>query len=145
MRAITALTYVLPHRLLSSMARSLAYSTHPGVKQTLIDTVVKKFGVDMGEAAEPDTQRDETFKAFFTRALKPGARTPDADPRALLRPADGRISECGRIGFTGEAEHEEPEAEPPPAPPVSPPPLPPASPEAQATDDEDESGPFERG
>jgi len=108
MRAITALTYVLPHRLLSSMARSLAYSTHPGVKQTLIDTVVKKFGVDMGEAAEPDTKRYETFNAFFTRALRPGARTPDADPRALLMPADGRISECGRIGFTGEAEHEDP-------------------------------------
>jgi phosphatidylserine decarboxylase len=108
MRAITALTYVLPHRLLSSMARSLAYSTHPGVKQTLIDTVVKKFGVDMGEAEEPDTKRYETFNAFFTRALRPGARTPDADPRALLMPADGRISECGRIGFTGEAEHEDP-------------------------------------
>jgi phosphatidylserine decarboxylase len=30
--------------------------------------------------------------------LKPGARTPDPDPRALLMPADGRISECGHIG-----------------------------------------------
>jgi len=108
MRAITALTYVLPHRFLSSLARSLAYSTHPGVKQTLIDTVVRKFGVDMNEAAEPDTKRYETFNAFFTRALRPGARTPDADPRALLMPADGRISECGRIGFAGDAQHEDP-------------------------------------
>ena len=41
-----------------------------------------------------------------------------------------------------EAEHEPEAADEPPAPPVSPPPLPP---EAQATDDEDESGPFERG
>src|SRR5690606_7969350 len=38
-----------------------------------------------------------TFNAFFTRALKPGARVADPDPQALLMPADGRISQCGPI------------------------------------------------
>lgn len=97
MSPLTALTYVLPHRLLSSLARSLAYSTRPGTKQWLIDTVTRKFGVDLSEAAESDPTAYPSFNAFFTRALKPGARLADPDPRALLMPADGRISQCGDI------------------------------------------------
>lgn len=97
MGLITALTYVLPHRLMSSLARRLAYSRNPTIKQWLIDTVARRFKVDLDEAADPDPNAYTTFNAFFTRALKPGARTPDADPRALLMPADGRISQCGDI------------------------------------------------
>ena len=44
MSPITALTYVLPHRFLSSLARRLAYSMDPRTKQWLIDTVIRKFG-----------------------------------------------------------------------------------------------------
>ena len=97
MSPLTALTYVLPHRALSSLARALAYSTNVSTKQWLIDTVTRKFGVDLSEAAESDPTAYPTFNAFFTRALKPGARVPDPDPRALLMPADGRISQCGDI------------------------------------------------
>ena len=102
MSPVTALTYVLPHRLLSAWARRLAYSSNPKLKQWLIDTVVRRFGVDLSEAAEQDATHYPTFNAFFTRALKPGARTPDPDPRAILMPADGRISECGHIGRADE-------------------------------------------
>ena len=98
MSPVTALTYVLPHRLLSSLVRKLAYSRRPALKQWLIDTVTRRFGVDLSEALESDPRAYDTFNAFFTRALKPGARTPDPDLRALLMPADGRISECGHIG-----------------------------------------------
>ena len=97
MSPITALTYVLPHRLLSSLARRLAYSTNPSIKQWLIDSVTRKFGVDLSEAAEPDPRAYPSFNAFFTRALKPGARIADPDPSALLMPADGHISQCGDI------------------------------------------------
>ena len=97
MDALTTLTHALPHRLLSSLARRLAYSRHPRLRRWLIDTVVAKFGVDLSEALEPDARGYESFNAFFTRALKPGARRPDPDPRALLMPADGRISQCGAI------------------------------------------------
>ena len=97
MSPLTALTHVLPHRLLSSAARALAYSSNRTVKQWLIDTVTRKFGVDLSEAAEPDPTAYPTFNAFFTRALKPGARVPDPDPNALLMPADGHISQCGDI------------------------------------------------
>ncbi len=97
MGLITTLTYALPHRLMSSAARKLAYSRHPAIKQWLIDTVTRKFKVDLDEAAEPDPNAYPTFNSFFTRALKPGARIADADPRALLMPADGHISQCGGI------------------------------------------------
>lgn len=97
MSLLTTFTYVLPHRALSSIARALAYSRRPAVKQWLIDTVTRKFGVNLSEAAEPDPRAYPTFNAFFTRALKPGARVADADPRSLLMPADGRISQCGPI------------------------------------------------
>jgi phosphatidylserine decarboxylase len=95
--ALTALTHALPHRLLSSLARKLAYSRNPRLRRRLIDTVTRRFGVDLSEALESDPHGYESFNAFFTRALKPGARTPDPDPRALLMPADGRISQCGAI------------------------------------------------
>ncbi|WP_334178750.1 archaetidylserine decarboxylase [Pseudoxanthomonas sp.] len=97
MSLLTSLTYVLPHRVLSSLARRLAYSTSSGTSRWLIDTVTKKFNVDLDEAANPDPRSYPSFNAFFTRALKPGARAADADPRALLMPADGHISQCGAI------------------------------------------------
>ena len=97
MDLITPLTYALPHRLLSSAARALAYSERPWLKQWLIDAVIRQFGVDMSEAAQPDPKAYASFNHFFTRALKPGARVPDPDPDALLMPADGHISQCGPI------------------------------------------------
>jgi phosphatidylserine decarboxylase len=102
MSLITRLTYVLPHRALSSLVRRLAYSTHPKMSQWLIDKVTRKFGVNLAEAAESDPRAYASFNAFFTRALKRGVRVPDPDPRALLMPADGRISECGHIGRADE-------------------------------------------
>ncbi|HTM69526.1 MAG TPA: archaetidylserine decarboxylase [Luteimonas sp.] len=97
MDALTTVTHVLPHRLLSALARRLAYSRSPRVRRWLIDQVVARFGVDLSEALESNAHAYESFNAFFTRALKPGARQPDPDPRALLMPADGRISQCGAI------------------------------------------------
>lgn len=97
MSLLTTLTYVLPHRFLSSLARRLAYSHNPRVSRWLIDTVSGKFKVNLAEAADPDPRSYASFNAFFTRALKPGARIADADPRTLLMPADGRISQLGPI------------------------------------------------
>jgi phosphatidylserine decarboxylase len=93
----TRLTYVLPHRMVSSLARRLAYSKHPRISRWLIDTVVSRFGVDLTEAADADPRAYATFNAFFTRSLREGVRMPDPDARALLMPADGRISQCGPI------------------------------------------------
>lgn len=97
MSPVTALTYVLPHRLLSSLARKVAYSEHPRLSRWLIDAVTRRFGVDLSEAADPDPRSYPSFNRFFTRALRAGARVPDPDPRALLMPADGAVSQCGAV------------------------------------------------
>lgn len=82
MSLTTALTYVLPHRLLSSMARSLAYSDNPRVSRWLIDTVTRKFNVNLDEAANPDPRSYPTFNQFFTRALKPATHPAGAGWRS---------------------------------------------------------------
>lgn len=92
-----ALQYVLPHRLLSKLAYAVARCQWRWFKNWLIALVVRKFEVNMAEAEQPDPLAYASFNAFFTRALKPGVRVADADPKALLHPADGKISQVGRI------------------------------------------------
>lgn len=91
------LQYALPHRALSRVVHWATRWTWRPWKDFLIGTVVRRFAVDMAEAAEPSPRAYPHFNAFFTRALKPGARRPDNDAGALLCPADGRISQAGRI------------------------------------------------
>ncbi|WP_395142556.1 archaetidylserine decarboxylase [Schlegelella aquatica] len=56
---------------------------------------VRHYGVDMGEAADPDVASYKTFNDFFTRALKPGTRPVAAAD--LICPIDGAVSQFGRI------------------------------------------------
>jgi phosphatidylserine decarboxylase len=92
-----ALQYLLPHRLLSRIALWLAHARWRPWKDFFIGRVVAHFKPAMEEAVESDPFAYPTFNAFFTRALKPGARVPDPDPRAVVMPSDGRISQLGRI------------------------------------------------
>lgn len=92
-----ALQYVLPHKLLSKLAYGVARSRTGWFKDWLIGLVIRKFKVDMDEAADPEPRNYPSFNAFFTRALREGARVANPDPRTLVMPADGRISQAGRI------------------------------------------------
>ncbi|HET9049385.1 MAG TPA: archaetidylserine decarboxylase [Chiayiivirga sp.] len=91
------LQYLLPHRLLSRLALYAARSRVHWWKNFLIAQVLKHFDVAMDEAEQPDAFAYPSFNAFFTRALKPGARQADADAHALLMPSDGRIAQTGAI------------------------------------------------
>ena len=91
------LQYMLPHRALSRVVYWATRWTFAPWKNWLIRTIVRNYQVDMTEAAQPDALSYEHFNAFFTRALHPHARRADADPAALLAPADGRISQSGAI------------------------------------------------
>ncbi|TDO08660.1 MULTISPECIES: archaetidylserine decarboxylase [Halomonas] len=86
--------YPLPHHLLSRLVGYLADCRSLWLKNTLIRTFIRVFGVDMKEAAEPDPGAYATFNDFFTRAL-----TNDARPlgEGLLCPADGTLSQYGQI------------------------------------------------
>ena len=97
MRPAVVLQYLLPHRLLSALARQIARSRWQPLKSTLINQVYRRFRVDLDEAIESDPARYASFNAFFTRALKPGARPQPDDEAVLSLPADGRLSQQGRI------------------------------------------------
>ncbi|MAL93489.1 MAG: phosphatidylserine decarboxylase [Haliea sp.] len=91
-----ALQYLLPQHLLSRSVGWLAGLYRPvWLKNALIQLFIRAFKVDMSEAEEPDPTAYPTFNAFFTRALRPGAR-PLAE-EGILCPADGTISQIGRI------------------------------------------------
>ncbi|NAW34149.1 archaetidylserine decarboxylase [Halomonas alimentaria] len=86
--------YPLPHHLLSRLVGQLAECRHPVIKNALVRTFIRRFGVDMAEAVEPDPTAYATFNDFFTRALKDGVR-PISE--GLVSPADGRLSQFGTI------------------------------------------------
>lgn len=91
------LQYLLPHRLLSSLCHRAARWQWGPWKRAFISVVVHRFGVDLAEAADSDPRNYPHFNAFFTRALKAGARAAPSDPNALSMPADGRIAQVGRV------------------------------------------------
>jgi len=91
------LQYVLPHRALSRIVYWATRWRARWWKNMLIRKIVKSYAVDMSEAAEPDCTAYPSFNAFFTRALKPGARSIDPEARAVAMPADGCISQLGPI------------------------------------------------
>jgi phosphatidylserine decarboxylase len=97
MRLAVGLQYLLPHRALSRVVYSATRWTWRPWKDFLIRKIIQNYNVDMGEAQQPDPAAYPSFNAFFTRALKPGARVPAAAADAILCPADGRISQAGSI------------------------------------------------
>jgi phosphatidylserine decarboxylase len=97
MRLSILAQYALPHRLLSRLVYWATRWTFRPWKNFLIGQIARRFQVDLSEAQTPDFDAFEHFNAFFTRALKPGARSADPDPATVLCPADGRISQLGPI------------------------------------------------
>ena len=87
--------YVLPKRRLTQMAGRFASREGKRGTQSTIRWFVKRYGVDMSEAVEPDVTTYKSFNDFFTRALKPGARPLAATD--LICPVDGTISQFGAI------------------------------------------------
>ena len=97
MSPFVALQYLLPHRLLSSLALRIARVRTPWFKNAMIRLIAERFGVDWNEAASSSLDDYPHFNAFFTRALREGMRPVDAAPRAITSPADGAVSQLGAI------------------------------------------------
>ncbi|MAM86044.1 MAG: phosphatidylserine decarboxylase [unclassified Hahellaceae] len=89
--------YLVPQGSLSRLAGKIAASTDPRLKNAFIKWFVKKYQVDMSEAAESEPEAFASFNDFFTRALKPGARTIDSAKDALVSPVDGAVSQLGTL------------------------------------------------
>lgn len=89
--------YLLPHHLLSRLAGCIAECRLPWFKNAFTDWFAHRYQVDMREAQVEDLTAYEHFNAFFTRALKDGARPLADSADAVLCPADGAISQMGPI------------------------------------------------
>jgi phosphatidylserine decarboxylase len=89
------LQHALPKARLTTLAGRIAGARHPWFTPRLIRWFAGRYGVNMAEAADPELAGYDSFNAFFTRALKPGAR-PIA-PAPFVCPVDGAISQLGAI------------------------------------------------
>ncbi len=91
------LQHLIPQHGLSRAAGWLAGTENKLLKNTFIRWFVKRYNVDMSLAAEENPLAYSCFNDFFTRALKPGARTIDNAADSIVCPADGAISQLGKI------------------------------------------------
>lgn len=93
----TLCQYAVPHHLISRIVGKIGASTLPWVKQPFINWFINRYGVDMSEARVGDPTQYAHFNAFFTRELAPGLRPIDDQTSSIVSPADGAISQIGRI------------------------------------------------
>jgi phosphatidylserine decarboxylase len=96
-RARAAVQWPLPQHALSRVVLRLTRSRRRWLKSLLVRRVVAAYGVDLGEAADPDVAAYASFNEFFTRPLAPGARPLPDDPAAVASPVDGVVSQAGSI------------------------------------------------
>lgn len=86
----------LPRAVVIKFAHALAECRWPPFTRLLIRVFIRVFRVDLLDAAQPDPRAYPSFNAFFTRALREGARPIAADTR-LACPCDGRVAAAGDI------------------------------------------------
>lgn len=92
-----ALQRLLPKHALSRLIAKLAESKIIWLKNLLINRAIKTFDINMDEAISDDLASYDSFNAFFTRQLKPEARPLDKGVKVITSPADGVISQAGKI------------------------------------------------
>jgi phosphatidylserine decarboxylase len=92
-----ALQRLLPKHALSRLIAKLAESKNIWLKNLLINRAIKTFDINMDEAISDDLANYDSFNAFFTRQLKPEARPLDKGAKIITSPADGVISQAGKI------------------------------------------------
>lgn len=94
---LTKLQYILPHHTLSKMMSKLTHCENKIWKNLFIKQIIKHYGVDMNEALEQDINSFKSFNDFFTRELNPAVRPLTTTPNAIACPADGSVSQAGKI------------------------------------------------
>ncbi len=95
MSLFVLLQHFTPRLALTRLGGLVAQARAGAMTTAIIRSFVRRYGVDMAEAAQPDISQYDSFNAFFTRALKPDAR-PLAEA-GVLCPVDGAVSQMGAI------------------------------------------------
>ncbi len=97
MSAFVALQRLLPQHALSRFVGSLAASENHLIKTPFVRAFASAYKVNMAEAARSNLDDYRSFNDFFTRELKDDARPLAAGEQTILCPADGAVSQLGRI------------------------------------------------
>lgn len=93
-----------PQRTLSGVIGWWAERRVPLIGRTrVLSTFAATYGIDISEAEHP-LALYASLDEFFTRRLRPGARPIDADPAAVVAPADGRVVATGQVQNGGAIE-----------------------------------------
>ena len=96
-RLFVGTQYLLPQHLLSRGMHAVARARWAPLKNLVIRVFLSFYTVNLAEAERSDATSYESFNAFFTRALKPGARPVDTAADALVSPVDAVVSQAGRL------------------------------------------------
>ncbi len=96
-RLFVLLQYLLPKYLLTSVVYRLTRIRTPAVKNALIRGFLKLYEIRLDEVRGRVPDDFATFNDFFIRELKEGSRPVDPDPRAIVSPADGTLSQAGAV------------------------------------------------
>jgi len=89
--------YFLPHHLISGIVFKVARIKFAPIKNFTLKIYLSLHEVNMSEAVEENPYAYETLNAFFTRALKPAARTIDDSANTMVCPVDGKVSQAQAI------------------------------------------------
>lgn len=88
---------LLPHHFLSSLMYKITRIEVKWFKNFFITKFIGLYDVDMSQAQNESVESFKSFNDFFTRPLKNEARPIADDPKAIISPVDGTVSEIGRI------------------------------------------------
>lgn len=88
---------LLPKKYLTRIIGWIASKQAGWFTKIIIDIFVWYYNVDMTESKENDTSKYKCFNDFFTRSLKPNIRPINLNYDIVIQPADGVISQVGKI------------------------------------------------
>lgn len=88
---------LLPHHALSQFVSKFTHCENVVWKNFLIRQIATRYGVNWDESITQELNDFKSFNHFFTRELKAGARPLTTEKNAIASPADGVVSQAGKI------------------------------------------------
>lgn len=88
---------LLPARALGRLVHRASRSERRWFKNALIRGFARLYRIDLSEVDLRVPEGYPSLNAFFTRALRDGARPLDPDPSSVVSPADGTLEQLGEV------------------------------------------------
>jgi phosphatidylserine decarboxylase len=88
---------ILPQHTLSQLVSKFTHCENVALKNFLITQIATRYGVNWDESITQDLNNFKSFNHFFTRELKAGVRPLTTEKNAIASPADGVVSQAGKI------------------------------------------------